>query len=80
MGRTAVFWFVAAVHTVRHAVTVARLGETHAEGTLELVLGARALQLILVRCHYGVKSKSITFLIAVHACIWFCHTDDSYIL
>ena len=50
MNLTAVFWFIATVRTVRHAVTVARLRYTHAEGALELVLGACAVLLVIVRC------------------------------
>ena len=60
---TAVFRFVTSVRTVRHAVTVARLGETHAKGALELVLGARAVQLVIVRCRCRTDRNIINILI-----------------
>ena len=50
MNLTAVFRFVTAVRTVGHAVTVARLGDTHAKDALELVLSACAVLLVIVRC------------------------------
>ena len=63
MSLTAVFWFVTAVRTVRHTVTVARLGETHAERALKLVLGACAVQLVIVRCRCRTDRNIINILI-----------------